>query len=77
MLRVRRAFWRNDAVMLCVTLEEERIRSVIVRRIRQQGFRRVVEAVQDLFRPTPGKPEHERFHPGRRSDLDRVRPLIV
>src|SRR5437773_3702627 len=69
--------WRDNAVVRGVTFEKACVRVVLVRRLVEQSFGRLIETRRYLLRPAARKPQDERFHQCWRSDLDRVRLPVV
>src|SRR5881392_2172885 len=69
--------WRDNAVVRGVTFEKACVRVVLVRRLVEQSFGRLIQTRRYLFCPAARKPQDERFHRCWRSDLDRVRLPVV
>src|SRR5205823_812236 len=69
--------WGDNAVVRRVSFEKGCVRAVLVRRLVEQSFGRLIETRGYLLRPAARKPQDERFHRCWRSDLDRVRLPVV
>src|SRR5882762_9037912 len=69
--------WGDNAVVRRVALEKGCVRAVLVRRLVEQSFGRLIETRGYLLCPAARKPQDERFHRCWRSNLDRVRLAVV